>query len=120
VTFVLSFTQELIPPDYLPPKKVASTYQPTGEFGRLAKDLNCQTCHGAEGKGNGPTASTFPPDHQPRDYHHKDQFKFGWEAKAVAETISEGRPPYMPSHPQLNAEQLAALAEFVRSLGQGP
>jgi mono/diheme cytochrome c family protein len=51
VTFVLSFTQETIPPDYLPPRKTVSTYEPTGEFGRLVKDVNCMTCHTLFGKG---------------------------------------------------------------------
>jgi mono/diheme cytochrome c family protein len=51
VTFVLSFSQEAIPSSYLPAKKPASTYQPTGEFGGLARDLNCLTCHTFFGVG---------------------------------------------------------------------
>ena len=76
---------------------------------------DCGTCHGAGGRGDGATAAGYPADHKPANFA-SGKWKFGGDDKAVQETISKGRPPYMPAHPQFKPDELAALSAYVRSL----
>ncbi len=55
--FLSSLSEESIPPGYRAPLKPASTYEPEGEFGKLAADLNCIVCHTIRGRGG-----TLAPD----------------------------------------------------------
>lgn len=66
----------------------------------------CAMCHGANGAGGG-----IGPDLTAADYI------YGKSQDKVVETITSGRPKGMPAFgKQLQAEEISALAEYVREL----
>ena len=80
--------------------------------GKKLADTNCVTCHGPEGKGNGPAAAALPPP-KPADWT---------SAKVAAETdgeifwkISNGRGA-MPPWKHLPDNQRWQLVTYIRSL----
>ena len=87
--------------------------------GRELYKANCVACHGETGKGDGPGAGVLKPpprDHTDHAYMSKlpdqeigDIIRMGGAAKGK---------PQMPSHPQINGDNLAALVAYVRSLSQ--
>jgi cytochrome c5 len=81
----------------------------------------CTTCHGAEGKGNGPAAITLTP--KPRNYTDP-----AWQKSVTDDHIKEiivkggqavGKSPLMPPNPDLeNKPQVVeGLVAIVRSFG---
>ena len=95
------------------------------------KDLfvktNCNSCHGMEGKGDGPVAAALDP--KPRDYTTGD-FKFdadkdgsvGTDAD-LALVIKNGAAQYggsamMMPNPTLSESDIALLIAYIRSLKQ--
>jgi len=102
-----------------------ATFEDKNAVAKLAKKgrevylrFNCVSCHGDRGHGDGPAGAAYPDANQPRDYHDPESFKWGWDPVSIRTTIQKGRPDYMPSHPQLNNEQLAALAAYVIGLAE--
>ena len=87
--------------------------------GRAIYKANCVACHGESGKGDGPGAGVLKPpprDHTDRAYMNKlsdqeigDIIRMGGAMKGK---------PLMPSHPQINGDDLAALVGYVRSLSE--
>ena len=80
--------------------------------GKKLADTNCVSCHGPEGKGNGPAAAALPPP-KPADWT---------SAKIASETdgelfwkISNGRGA-MPPWKHLPDNQRWALVNYIRSL----
>jgi len=80
--------------------------------GKKLAETNCVTCHGPEGKGNGPAAAALPPP-KPADWT---------SAKVAAETdgeifwkISNGRGS-MPPWKHLPDNQRWQLVTYIRSL----
>jgi mono/diheme cytochrome c family protein len=82
----------------------------------------CATCHGPDGRGNGPGAITLNP--KPRNYHDKE-----WQSKVTDEEITKaivyggaaiGKSPAMPSNPDLDEQPqtVAALLHIVRDFGK--
>ncbi len=82
---------------------------------------NCATCHGPEGRGDGPGAAALAV--QPRDFHDPE-----WQTSVSDEHIEQvivyggaavGLSPAMAANPQLSSkpEVVAALREKVRSFG---
>ena len=82
----------------------------------------CVTCHGPEGKGNGPGALTLNP--KPRNYHDKE-----WQARVTDEDIKKtilyggaavGKSPIMPASPDLDSKPqlLDGLVSIVRGFGK--
>lgn len=80
---------------------------------------NCATCHGEEGRGNGPGASALAV--QPRNFHDPE-----WQRSTSDERIEKvivyggavvGLSPAMAANPQLSSKPqvVAALREHVRS-----
>ena len=87
--------------------------------GREIYKANCVACHGDTGKGDGPGAGVLKPpprDHTDREYMGK------LSDKEIADIIKMGGAikgkPLMPSHPQINGDDLNALVAYVRSLSQ--
>ncbi len=75
--------------------------------------INCASCHGPKGQGDGPRARELNPP--PRNYH-TEKFKFGALPSEVFNTITNGSPgTSMPSFALLPAEDRWALVHFVRS-----
>jgi hypothetical protein len=82
----------------------------------------CATCHGNEGRGDGPGAITLNP--KPRNYHDKE-----WQAKVTDDEISKaivyggaavGKSPMMPANPDLDAQPqvVASLVHTVREFAK--
>lgn len=82
-------------------------------FGQL-----CQTCHGANGEGNGPVAASLPV--KPRNYTDA-----AWQASVTDDQIKEiivkggaavGKSPMMPGNPNLasDPDELAGLVKIIR------
>jgi mono/diheme cytochrome c family protein len=78
---------------------------------------NCVACHGESGKGDGPGAGVLKPP--PRD-HTDYAYMSTLSDKEIGDIIRMGGAikgkPLMPSHPQINGEDLAKLVAYVRSL----
>ena len=84
--------------------------------------LRCATCHGPDGRGDGPGSVALEP--KPRNYHDA-----AWQASIsdahLAQIIVEGGPavgrsPLMPPNPDLatKPEVVAALVAHIRSLAK--
>jgi cytochrome c553 len=82
----------------------------------------CASCHGMEGKGDGPGAAALNP--KPRNYTDKE-----WQKTVTDEHIGQtivyggaavGKSPIMPAHPDLSSkpEMVDALVKVVRSFGK--
>jgi mono/diheme cytochrome c family protein len=81
------------------------------EAGKKLAETNCVTCHGPQGKGNGPAAAALPT--KPADWT---------SAKVKSETdgelfwkISNGRGP-MPPWKHLSEKERWDLVAYIRSL----
>lgn len=87
--------------------------------GREIYKANCVACHGETGKGDGPGAGVLKPP--PRD-HTDRAYMDTLSDKEIGDIIRMGGAikgkPLMPSHPQINGPDLAALIAYVRSLSQ--
>lgn len=82
---------------------------------RALFETHCATCHGKEGKGDGPAAAGLDP--KPRDLT-SGRFSFGNTSDAIAKTIEAGIPPAMPGFgAALSQREREALARFVLELG---
>ncbi len=103
------------------PKPTAVAQSPVDEAKHTFATL-CSTCHGADGKGDGPAAATLDP--KPRNYTDK-----AWQASITDEQLAKvileggaavGKSPLMPPNPQLKdkPEVIAELVKIVRSFGQ--
>ncbi len=95
------------------------------------KDLfvktNCNSCHGMEGKGDGPVAAALDP--KPRNYTEGD-FKFDADKDGsvgtdtdLALVIKNGAAPYggsamMMPNPTLSEPDIKLLVAYIRSLKQ--
>ena len=82
--------------------------------GQTLFQAQCSTCHGMEGKGNGPAAAALKPP--PRDFT-SGYWKLGGTPAQVFHTISNGSPgTAMPPFSGLPVADRFALAHYVRSL----
>jgi len=84
----------------------------------------CVMCHGADGTGNGPAASTLNP--RPRNYTDP-----AWQSSVTDDQIKQiilkggaavGKSPSMPGQPQLgeHPEVLDGLVQIIRGFGKHP
>jgi hypothetical protein len=89
---------------------------------RTMFNTRCATCHGTEGKGNGPGAVALNP--KPRNYHDK-----AWQAKVTDDDIRKtityggaavGKSPIMPASPDLDSKPqvVDGLVKIVRDFGK--
>ena len=76
--------------------------------------VNCVSCHGANGDGNGPAAKALLP--RPADLTHKQP-----DARLVAQVLNKGVPgTSMPPWPGLSGPDRLAVGAFVRTLYPSP
>ena len=76
--------------------------------------VNCVSCHGANGDGNGPAAKALLP--RPADLTHKQP-----DARLVAQVLNKGVPgTSMPPWPGLSGADRLAVGAFVRALYPSP
>jgi cytochrome c553 len=94
---------------------------PTVEARNMFKTV-CATCHGEDGRGDGPGAAALNP--KPRNYTDK-----AWQASVTDDQIKKtilmggaavGKSPAMPAQPQLKAkpEVLDQLVRIIRTFGK--
>jgi mono/diheme cytochrome c family protein len=100
---------------------VSSLLKPTPELlakGKTIFSINCASCHGATGQGDGPAAAALNP--KPRNFT-EGYWKYGGGLARVARTITEGSPgTAMASFSMLPLEDRIAAAHYVRSLSPKP
>jgi len=87
--------------------------------GKATYDSLCASCHGATGKGDGPTGAAFPT--KPRDFTDAAWQSATDDAK-IGKAITGGGPavgltPFMPPFAQLSADDVANVVAYIRSLG---
>ncbi|MBY0471673.1 c-type cytochrome [bacterium] len=86
--------------------------------GKQLYAVQCVSCHGADGKGDGPAAAALIP--HPRNFHSNEGWKNGRKLTMVFKTLKEGIPGSgMASFATLPAEDRWAVAHYVLSLN-GP
>lgn len=81
----------------------------------------CASCHGNEGKGDGPVAAGLPPAMKPRNLAEKAGYKFATDDAKLKDVILKGGVPFglnalMAPQSGLSDADLASLIEFVKSL----
>lgn len=90
----------------------------SGDSGAALFAANCATCHGPQGKGDGPAGAALDP--RPADLTKKP-YKHGCCAPMIGKTLSSGvHGTAMPSFAAtLTDAQRSALASYVVSLQTG-
>lgn len=101
---------------------------PAGDAGSSAYGMYCVTCHGATGKGDGVAAAALNP--RPADFS-VGAFKYDANGNGTKGEVDDikaivhdgaakhGGSPLMAPWPMLSADQLQAVAEYVKSLHAG-
>ena len=77
----------------LPAVDLASEKNPTPDMianGKKLYNSTCSSCHGEDGKGDGPAAAALNP--KPRNYHQTDGWTNGRTIDAMYKTVQEGVP----------------------------
>jgi caa(3)-type oxidase subunit IV len=75
----------------------------------------CASCHGAQGKGDGPAAAALNP--KPRNFTANENWKNERTLSGIFKTITNGLPGSpMPGFASLSVQDRIALAHYVRSL----
>jgi len=101
----------------IPPVDVMKMKNPSQELTSKGKTLftaNCSSCHGEDGKGNGPASAGLNPP--PRDYTSNEGWKNGQKLSGIFKTLQEGiTGSAMASYSYMNPEDLFALAQYIRS-----
>ncbi len=75
----------------VPAVDLALITNPTPEFINKGKELylaNCKSCHGDNGKGDGPSSSAMIP--KPRNFHELDGWTIGRKFMDMYKTLQEG------------------------------
>jgi mono/diheme cytochrome c family protein len=87
--------------------------------GKALFQVNCVTCHGATGAGDGAASVALNP--KPRDFTSDRYWKFGSGVARIARTLSEGSPgTAMAAFQAIPMADRIALAHYVRSLNPNP
>lgn len=101
----------------IPPVDVMKMKNPTPELIEKGKNIfsaNCSSCHGADGKGDGPASAGLNPP--PRNYTSNANWVNGRTTSDIYKTLQEGIPgSAMASYSYMNPEDLFALAAYIRS-----
>lgn len=110
------------------PAAAATTASTGGADGAQAYKLNCSTCHGAEGKGDGIAAASLNP--KPANFA-TGAFKYDVDGNGKPGDVEDikaiirdgaakhGGSALMAPWPMLSAEQLQAVAEYVKAFHAG-
>ncbi len=100
---------------------VETLLKPTPELVARGKTLfavNCASCHGNDGFGDGPAAAALNP--KPRNFHEA-YMKYGGGVARVVQTISTGSPgTAMAAFSNIPFEDRFALAHYVRTFMPKP
>ncbi len=108
---------KVIPP--VDPKALIATTPDLIAKGKDLFERNCTPCHGEQGRGDGPAASTMNP--RPRNFTSPDGWKNGSDLPGIFKTVSTGIPgSSMNPFDYLSKKNRMALSHFVQSLGAFP
>jgi mono/diheme cytochrome c family protein len=110
-----------VAPSVIPPLDVAkagvSSEDAVVRGGELFR-VNCTSCHGEAGLGDGPSAATLNP--KPRNFLSLDGWKNGSKVSQIYRTLQEGIPGSgMASFNYLPPADRFALAHYIRTLTHG-
>jgi len=98
--------------------KIAKPWISSPELIAHGKELfsvQCVSCHGAEGRGNGPAAGALIPP--PRNFTQTEGWKNGRKVTMIFKTLKEGLPPSaMGSYTTLPTDDRWALSHYVATL----
>jgi mono/diheme cytochrome c family protein len=80
--------------------------------------INCASCHGTGGQGDGPAAAALNP--KPRNFT-ETYWRYGGGPARIVQTITNGSPgTAMAAFPSIPLEDRFAIAHFVRTLSPKP
>ncbi len=86
--------------------------------GKMLYQINCASCHGNDGQGDGPRSAGLNP---PARNYKTEQFKYGTDVAAIYNTLMKGSPgTSMPSFSLLPARDVWAMVHYVRTLIPNP
>jgi len=87
--------------------------------GKTLYAVNCTSCHGAAGGGDGAAAAALNP--KPRDFTTPEGWKFGSGVARITRTLTEGSPgTAMAAYQAIPMADRIAMAHYVRSLNPFP
>jgi len=105
-------------PAVLPPVDVMKVSVPTPELVNKGRELfrgNCASCHGDEGKGDGPAGLLMSP--RPRNFHIAAGWTNGSKISQIYKTLQEGITRNgMASYGYIRPEDRFALIHYIRTL----
>ena len=86
--------------------------------GKAIYAVNCASCHGVGGKGDGPAAAALNP--KPRNFT-ETYWKYGGGPARIVQTITTGSSgTAMAAFPSIPLKDRFAIAHYVRSFGAKP
>jgi mono/diheme cytochrome c family protein len=104
----------------IPPVDPKSLLEPSPALvahGKTLFESNCMQCHGAQGMGDGPAASTMNP--KPRNFSSSEGWKNGDGMPDIYKTLTEGiKNTSMAAFEYLSRKDRMALVHYVQSLGK--
>jgi mono/diheme cytochrome c family protein len=109
-----SARKQVIPP--IDPKTVMTPNPELLERGQQLYLQTCATCHGPDGKGDGPGGKGLKP--APRNFTLAAGWKNGFQVESIYRTLDEGiKGSSMVAYKDLRRKDRMALVHLVRSLG---
>ncbi len=109
------------PPAVLPPVDVTAAAVPSDSMiarGQAIYQANCASCHGGEGRGDGPAGAVLNP--RPRNFHSLAGWTNGPKISQIYRTLEEGIVRNgMASYSHLPPADRFALAHVIRSFAAG-
>lgn len=101
----------------VPAADVMKLSQPTDSLIQIGKNIfqtTCVSCHGTDGRGDGPVAAGLNP--APRNFTSKEGWVNGPKLTSIYETLQEGiKGSAMVAYQQFSPTEKFALAHYIRS-----
>ena len=107
---------KIVEPRTIPPVNILEISKPTDDLiakGKETFTTVCASCHGEDGKGDGPASTALNP--KPRNFINKEGWKNGPKLSQIYQTLEEGIPGSgMISYNYLTPLERIALAHYIR------